>query len=117
MVTIEPGPRLLHRLGDTEPSRPYERFDVRPLSPTIGAEIDGVDLGGMLTGQDIAEIHRALLEWKVIFFRDQRLTPLQQRDFARHWGELEINPFLPQGDVPEVVRFEKDDRTKGVENL
>jgi taurine dioxygenase len=58
-----------------------------------------------------------LLEWKVLFIRDQHLTGTQHRDFARLWGELEVHPFLPQGEVPEIVRFEKDAGNVGVENV
>src|SRR5919204_126196 len=59
------------------------------------------------------DLHQALLDWKVLFFRDQDLTVEQHRDFGARWGELEIHPFLPEGDVPEVVRFEKSDTSKG----
>ena len=61
------------------------------------------------------EIRRALLEWKVLFFRDQHLTSEQQLAFALEFGELEHHPFLRQGDAPEIVRFEKgDDRARPV---
>ena len=63
------------------------------------------------------ELHRALLEWKVLFFRDQNLSSEQHVRFSRLWGELEIHPFLAQGDVPEIVRFAKDEKTKAVENV
>ena len=63
------------------------------------------------------QLHRALLEWKVLFFRDQDLTSEQHVRFSRLWGELEVHPFLAQGDVPEIVRFAKDDKTKAVENV
>src|SRR5690606_16137885 len=53
------------------------------------------------------EVNRALLEWKVIFFRGAHLTHDQQRGFARHWGELETNPLLERGSAEDVVRFEK----------
>jgi taurine dioxygenase len=98
-------------------SRPYHRFGVAPLSPTIGAEISGVDLGAPLDDELFAELHRALLEWKVLFFRDQRIDADRHRAFARRWGELEVHPFLPQGELPEIVRFERDGATGGYENI
>ncbi len=52
-----------------------ESFSVRKLTPTIGAEIEGVDLTRTLSDQRIKEIHEALLENLVIFFRNQNLTP------------------------------------------
>lgn len=52
-----------------------------------------------------AEIHRALLEWKVLFIPGQHLGSAAQRSFGRLWGELETNPLLEAGDDPRVVRF------------
>jgi taurine dioxygenase len=95
----------------------FGSFRVRPVGTAIGAEVEGVDLAkGVST--DLKEgLNRALLEWKVLFFRDQHVTSEQQRDMARQWGELEVHPFLKAGETPEVVRFEKDETTKGVENI
>jgi len=95
----------------------YEHLELRPLSPTIGAELHGLDLRRELTDAEHAEVHRALLDWKVVFFRDQAITGEQHRAFAARWGELEVHPFLPAGDVPEVVRFAKDGESKGYENI
>lgn len=119
--TIRPGlvagAYPIHRLADGAPAKPYDRFDVRPLGPTIGAQIHGVDLGQPLDDDLFAELDRALLEWKVLFFRDQDITGDQHRDFARHWGELEVHPFLREGDVPEIVRFDKGPGETGYENI
>ena len=41
------------------------------MTATIGAEIGGVDLAEDLPPETVAEIRAALLEWKVVFFRDQ----------------------------------------------
>ncbi|MFM9370855.1 TauD/TfdA dioxygenase family protein [Streptomyces sp. Da 82-17] len=101
------GHRVLRRLPDGVQERPYELFGVTPQSATIGAEISGVDLSRPLTPRLREELNRALLEWKVLFFRQQHLTSLQQREFARNWGELETNPLLETGDSEDVVRFDK----------
>ncbi len=71
---------------------PYKRITLRSLSPTIGAEIGGVDLGD-LDAETFAEIERAHLDYKVIFFRDQDVTTEQHLAFARRFGELEEHPF------------------------
>jgi len=107
----------LNRLPEGQEPRPYRRFAVSPLTPTIGAEIEGVDLRAPLDDELFAELHRALLEWKVIFFRNQKIDGEQHRAFAARWGELEIHPFLPRGDSPYVVRFEKDQANQGYENI
>ena len=41
------------------------------------------------------EIHRALAENLVIFFRDQHLSQEQHLDFGRKFGELHIHPAAP----------------------
>ncbi|MFB6557198.1 TauD/TfdA dioxygenase family protein, partial [Streptomyces sp. NPDC056405] len=68
------GRRILRRTPDDWPDRPYELFDVVPQSATIGAEVRGPDLSRPLSPALRAELNRALLEWKVLFFRGQHLT-------------------------------------------
>lgn len=114
---IVEGPRVLRRLPEGVEPRPYHLFGLRPLGRVIGAEIEGVDLGRSLTEPLRAELNRALLEWKVLFFRDQDVTAEQQRAFARHWGELETNPLLPTGESDEVTRFSRSAAMPGFENI
>jgi taurine dioxygenase len=76
------------------------RFQVRPLTPTIGAVIEGADLSRPLDEEALAEIRGALLDRKVIFFEDQHLTPVQHRDFAARFGGLHTHPLYPG--VPEA---------------
>ncbi|NBE57073.1 TauD/TfdA dioxygenase family protein [Streptomyces boluensis] len=104
---LHEGQRLLRRLPEGVRERPYDLFHVEPQAATIGAEISGVDLSRPLTAALREELNRALLEWKVLFFRRQHLSSLQQREFARNWGELETNPLLDTGDSADVVRFDK----------
>ena len=73
-------------------------LEIAPLTATIGAEIAGVDLADHLDDAVIEEIREALLEWKVVFFRDQhRLDRTSQVAFGRRFGELEIHPITPDG--------------------
>lgn len=72
-------------------------LDVRPLSPTIGAEIHGVDCAGDLDDEVIAAIRRVWLERLVVFFPDQHLDDERQIAFASRFGELtESHPVEPQ---------------------
>ncbi|MFR9750751.1 TauD/TfdA dioxygenase family protein [Nocardia sp. 004] len=115
---MQPGPRTLNRLPVDVDARPYERFDVHPVTPYIGAEITGVELAGTIDDELADELRRALREWKVIFFRDQHaLTPERQLEFAKLWGEPETNPFFPTGDSVTVSRLAKDAQAIGTENL
>jgi taurine dioxygenase len=95
----------------------WRRFDARQLGSTVGAEISGIGLGVELPDDVIAELRQALYDYKVIFFRDQPLSPSQHVAFARRFGDLELHPFLPSNTgEPELVRFEKTAEVSGYEN-
>jgi taurine dioxygenase len=83
-------------------------LDIRPLSPIIGAEIHGIDLSRPLGERVVAEVRRALNDHHVIFFRDQQLSPAQQADFARQFGEVtEGHPVIPALEgSPEVLTID-----------
>jgi alpha-ketoglutarate-dependent taurine dioxygenase len=66
-------------------------LDVRPLSPTIGAEIRGVDCAADLDDAVIAAIRAVWLDRLVVFFPDQRLDDDTQIAFAGRFGELTEN--------------------------
>ncbi|NMM83241.1 hypothetical protein B2J88_02475 [Rhodococcus sp. SRB_17] len=76
---------------------------IRPLTSVIGAEITGIDLARTSTS-DIEFVSKALLEHKVLFFRDQELDDRAHADFAAHFGVPQLFAFLPPvaEDVPEV---------------
>ncbi len=96
----------------------FERIGVTPVSPTLGAEIEGVDLARPLDDATFAEIERAFLAFKVVFFRNQAVSVEQHLELARRFGELEEHPFLPSREGEgEVIRFAKDETTFGVENI
>jgi alpha-ketoglutarate-dependent taurine dioxygenase len=59
------------------------QLEIRPLTPVIGAEVDGVDLREPLPAATLLEIEQALLEHRVLLFRDQDITPEQQLAFGR----------------------------------
>lgn len=95
----------------------WDHFDARPVGATIGAVIDGVDLTAALPDAVLGDLRQALLDYKVLFFRDQPLTPAQHVAFARRFGELEIHPFIPgNSDQPELARFAKSAEVGGYEN-
>ncbi len=73
---------------------------IRPLTPTIGAVIEGVDLSQPVSDDLLGAIRAAWLKHEVVFFEDQRLTPKQHRDFAARFGALHTHPLYPG--VPEA---------------
>ncbi|MGF6743975.1 TauD/TfdA dioxygenase family protein [Paraburkholderia atlantica] len=91
---------------------------VRPLSAHTGAEISGVDLSRPLTRSQIKAIRNALLEWRVIFFRDQFLSHEQHVVFSAQFGELTVgHPVFghveghPQ--IYSISKFRKETRFEG----
>lgn len=92
----------------------YAHIEVRPLTPGLGADIGGVDLSRPLPQQAFAEINRAFLEFGVIFFRDQQLSPEQHIAFAERFGRIDINRFFKAVEgYPQIaeVRKEADQRS------
>ena len=65
---------------------------VKPLEPTIGAEISGVDLREPLSIAQRDAIKAALLKHRVVFFRDQPINHAQQLAFARQFGKIYQHP-------------------------
>lgn len=68
----------------------FASFTVEPVSPTIGAVVGGIDLRRPLERPVFAELHRALMRYLVLFFRDQDISPEQQVTFGRGLGELDV---------------------------
>ena len=62
-------------------------FDVIPLSPSIGAEVTGLDLTFPLEQGTVAALRDQWLEYQVLLFRQQALSEQQQVRFARCFGE------------------------------
>ncbi len=92
-------------------------FSVSPLTPTIGAEIGGIDLSKPVDGAMLASLREALLEWKVIFFRDQEITTEEHLAFARQFGELEVHPYAHHREgYPEVLAITHNRERPGKEN-
>ncbi len=83
-------------------------MEIRPIAGALGAEIHGVDIAAELSNSQAAAIRGAFLDHKAIFFRDQRLSPVQQKRFASLFGEPEIYPFIKGFDeAPEVIEILK----------
>ena len=94
----------------------YASIQVEKLTPHAGAEIRGADLSQPLDERTFKEIHAALIDNGVIFFRDQHLTPEQQKAFGRLFGELHIHPAAPKEvpEHPEILVIHADENSKHV---
>ena len=65
---------------------------VRPLAPAIGAEVAGVDLSAC-DDATWRSLHELFLKHKVLFFRDQDLTPTDLVAVAGRFGPVGRYPF------------------------
>jgi taurine dioxygenase len=83
-------------------------LEIRPIAGALGAEIHGIDLSRSLSADIVARLRRALLDYLVIFFRDQALSPAQFLAVARCFGTPIEYPFvrgLP--DFPDIIEVKK----------
>jgi taurine dioxygenase len=81
-------------------------FEINPLSDALGAEIVGLDLSEPLDDESFARVHRAHLDFQVLVFRDQHITPDQHIAFSRRFGDLSghvYDQFLLPG-YPEILK-------------
>jgi taurine dioxygenase len=78
------------------------RYGVRPASPVIGAEIDGVDLTKPVDEVTADALRQDFWTYKVLVFRNQHLSPLQHVDAVRIFDE----PF----DHPKWLKRHEDSR-------
>ena len=82
----------------------YKSIKVSPISGALGALITGVELKDPLKDYVFAEIYKAFLEYKVIFFKDQELNPETQLRFGKMFGQPIIYPFVKGlKDYPEIT--------------
>ncbi|HEV7732409.1 MAG TPA: TauD/TfdA family dioxygenase [Candidatus Binatia bacterium] len=72
------------------------QLEIQPVAGRIGAEIVGIDLRADLDDEVVEAIRSALLLWKVVFFRGQRLDPDTHAGFARRFGPITTaHPTVP----------------------
>lgn len=92
-------------------------FSIAPLTPTIGAEIGDIDLSQTFDAATLTALRSALLDWKVLFFRDQNITTEQHLAFAGAFGTLEVHPFAPhKPGYPQVLAITHGPDNRGKEN-
>jgi taurine dioxygenase len=87
----------------------YESISVTPVTPRIGANVEGVTLSKPLSNHQVEELHQALAEHQVLFFRDQPMDVDAHQRFGRYFGELHIHPNTPGPEGhPEILPIHAD---------
>ena len=87
-------------------------MDARLLSGALGAEINGIDLKDT-TLKNFKVINNLLLEHKVIFFRNQKISPEEQLALASLFGPIEQHAYVKGlNQYPKIVRIIKKPNEK-----
>jgi len=82
----------------------FETIQIDEVSPALGAEVSAVDLSKDLDKKSKEEIRKALLKYRVIFFRDQEITPEQHLAFAKNFGNPVSYPMVKGlENFPDIV--------------
>ena len=93
----------------------YETIEITPMTPRIGAEVSVIDLTKSLGNQQFQEIHDALMEHSVLFFRNQDVDVEQHKNFGRLFGDLHIHPGSPPPPGhPEILIVHADKDSKHI---
>jgi taurine dioxygenase len=93
----------------------YETISVTPVTPRIGANVDGVVLAKPLSNRQVEELHQALAEHQVLFFRDQPLDEEAHKRVGRYFGDLHIHPNVPGPEGhPEILPIHADAKSKRI---
>ncbi|MER5275619.1 TauD/TfdA family dioxygenase [Streptomyces sp. NPDC002809] len=87
-------------------------IEIRRIGGHIGAEVIGVDLSSELSGPVFSQVRQGLLEHKVLFFRDQKITDEDQLAFAGRFGPLtQKHPMMRTLDgKPQVIAVDGEDQ-------
>jgi taurine dioxygenase len=82
-------------------------LQVTPVTAALGAEVDGVDLREKISDALFKEIRDALVEFQVLFFRNQAVDPAHQKALAERFGPLQTHPaYSTVEDFPEITILE-----------
>lgn len=86
----------------------YRTFDLVPVTPVIGARVDGLDLRRALDDAQRSELRDALARHLVLFFRGQDLTDAQHLAFASIFGKPNVFPTTAARGLDEPIEWIED---------
>jgi taurine dioxygenase len=92
----------VRRDGIATAARPAP-FEIERLGRHLGAEVHGLNLKNGMAPDTFRAFEAALIEHKVLVVRDQHLTTAEHVAISRLFGELEVHPFRPEGEFPEIL--------------
>jgi len=78
-------------------------IQVKPVAGRIGAQLEGVKLGGDISAEAFEFINQALLKHKVLFFRDQHLSDAEHEAFSRRFGDQVPHPTVRSAEQSAAI--------------
>lgn len=93
-------------------------LEIRPVTAVVGADVVGLDLRKPVSAEEKARLEEAVVEFGVLFFRDQAISPEEHLAFARQMGEIQVPAFAPKyGTNPELIVLDQvSPRGEGADN-
>ncbi|HEX4368223.1 MAG TPA: TauD/TfdA family dioxygenase, partial [Rhodopila sp.] len=112
-LAIHP-PHRYHRPTETD-ARGLAIMDIIPSGQTLGARVEGVDLGTPLADGEFRSLLRALGRHGVLCFPQQTFGTAAFAAFARRFGDLEVNVanLFHEPDFPDVMILSNQVRPDG----
>jgi taurine dioxygenase len=92
-------------------------IQVQPFSGAIGGLVTGVDLCESIDSNTFEQLQKALLEYEVLFFRDQPMSAQNHADFANLFGAPQLHEAYDHVEhFPQLTILENDrDRPSKIE--
>lgn len=85
-------------------------IEITPVAGALGAEISGVDLTRDLGAAAFDAVRQAWLDYEVIFFRDQPMSPAAHAALADRFGKPQLHEAYPHVDgYPQITILENDE--------
>src|SRR6202048_3742250 len=93
----------------------YGSINVTPAPPRVGAGVTCWPSAKPLNNRQVEELHQALAEHQVLFFRDQPLDEEGHKAFGRYFGDLHIHPNTPGPEGhPEILPIHANANSKRI---
>ncbi|MEJ6704355.1 MAG: taurine dioxygenase [Pseudomonadales bacterium] len=83
---------------------------LKPYAGALGAVVENLDLTSTISPSVFDELNHALLEYEVLFFRDQPLEPKDHAQLASMFGEPQMHEAYPHVEgFPQLTILENDE--------
>jgi len=92
----------MSRLENTIPG--FKTLLIEPYTPVIGATVRNIDLNDLKDESTKNELRKALAEFQVLFFREQKLSPDQLIEVAKVFGDPDkAKAFFPRHELHKAI--------------